>query len=261
MTVLDPDIICKPETLRLHNGERIYCKGSYAQRKAGPHLKKNTCKKNRKGQIGKISPECKCVPCPPDKYRVVRSGRPRCEFCTQQCRADRHLVQIKDCAVDSNRECYCDRGYFCESAAQYTCRRCHPCPDGTFMDTTSRRSSCKKHTNCASLGMALTSTGNRTHDQVCAYITTSITHRDLSTTNDLLRLQNATEHNSVVKGTTVHLPTVTTKTFAHEIETATATWNAQTATHHLFKRTLMDAASNTSPHEQSSLSMEKTGSK
>ncbi|KAJ8264905.1 hypothetical protein COCON_G00140040 [Conger conger] len=127
---------------------------------------------------GVFTEQCQCVPCSPDKYRTVRSNHARCEFCTQACDAERHLVQIRDCTAHINRECHCDRGYFCQSTAQYTCRRCLPCPDGTFLSTTSRRESCHRHTDCGRQGMALISTGNSTHDHVCARLTTNPTPKE-----------------------------------------------------------------------------------
>ncbi|XP_064153988.1 tumor necrosis factor receptor superfamily member 1B-like [Anguilla rostrata] len=200
-------------------------------------------------KLGIISKECKCVSCPSGKYHVVRSGNPRCEFCTQQCTAERHLIQIKDCTANSNRECHCDRGYFCESSAQYTCRRCTLCPDGTFTATTSRLQSCKQHTDCGSLGKVLISTGNRTHDHVCASVTTSSIPRALRV------VQNAMEQNYVVKETTVPPSTASTKTFAHETETVINMRAAQTATRYHTKRAIIGTGPKMSPRGLSAHSM------
>ncbi|KAJ8388980.1 hypothetical protein AAFF_G00125410 [Aldrovandia affinis] len=123
-------------------------------------------------------PECelgdpaKCKPCPPNKYCDVKIHNHKCAFCTEHCSAERHLTQVKDCTDYSNRECHCDRGFYCDLPIQFTCRRCKPCHDGSFSSNTSRATSCLNHTNCTSLGLAMISKGNRTHDQVCGNVAT-----------------------------------------------------------------------------------------
>ncbi|KAM9536385.1 uncharacterized protein ACWYII_040425 isoform 1-T1 [Salvelinus alpinus] len=117
---------------------------------------------------GFIINKCKCVPCPDGYYWYKLNGRPKCDFCTEACSVDRHLTQVKECHRDSNRECHCDRGFFCASTAQYTCRRCKPCVSGTFSNTANLAMSCKPHTVCGHKGMTMVTEGTASQDRVCA---------------------------------------------------------------------------------------------
>ncbi|KAJ8257648.1 hypothetical protein GJAV_G00188180 [Gymnothorax javanicus] len=217
-------------------------------------VRSQTCSDPPECKWGTIPKDCKCVRCQPDRYILERSGHQRCDFCTQPCRADRHLVSIKNCTTYSNRECHCDRGYFCESAAQYTCRRCLPCPDGTFMDTTSRLPSCKQHTDCESLGMEMISRGNRTHDNVCDYIYTSLASRIQAATTSRGQaattsrsqaatgeIQNGTtERSSAVTELTVPPSTMSADSSAHGSESGTSNKGLQTGTLKNSERALQD---------------------
>ncbi|XP_035633123.1 tumor necrosis factor receptor superfamily member 8-like isoform X1 [Oncorhynchus keta] len=117
---------------------------------------------------GFIINKCKCIPCPDGYYWYKLNGRPKCDFCTEACSVDRHLTQVKECRRDSNRECHCDRGFFCASTAQYTCRRCKPCVSGTFSNTANLATSCKPHTVCGHKGMTMVTEGTASQDRVCA---------------------------------------------------------------------------------------------
>ncbi|XP_041743388.1 tumor necrosis factor receptor superfamily member 8 isoform X2 [Coregonus clupeaformis] len=117
---------------------------------------------------GLIINKCKCVPCPDGYYWYKQNGHPKCDFCTEFCSVDQHLTQVKECRWDSNRECHCDRGFFCASTAQYTCRRCKPCPPGTFSNTPNLAMSCKPHTDCGHKGMTMITEGTASQDRVCA---------------------------------------------------------------------------------------------
>ncbi|XP_018592051.1 tumor necrosis factor receptor superfamily member 6B-like [Scleropages formosus] len=123
---------------------------------------------------GFIPQGCKCIRCPKNTYWLMRQGHAFCERCTMVCSAQRHLVEVSACTSTSNRECHCQAGFFCTSAAQYTCRRCKPCPEGTFSNVTSRSKSCQSYTDCTTLGMAVITKGSRTHDQVCGSLMTAL---------------------------------------------------------------------------------------
>ncbi|KAG9334239.1 hypothetical protein JZ751_008386 [Albula glossodonta] len=112
--------------------------------------------------------------------------------------ASRFLMEVKKCTFNFNRECHCEKGYFCEIPIQYTCRRCKPCPEGTFINITSRNERCRQHTDCARLGMMIISKGNRTHDHVCAHISTHSTPSDLSISTDKPGRRTTREENSVL---------------------------------------------------------------
>ncbi|XP_023697215.1 tumor necrosis factor receptor superfamily member 6B-like [Paramormyrops kingsleyae] len=129
-------------------------------------LKSTTC------TSGLVYRQEKCVPCPPKTYWLMKQGRAQCERCTEVCSGQRHLKQVKACTNSSNRECHCDAGFFCASPAQYTCRRCLPCPPGTFSGTPSRNRFCRSHSKCISADMAVVIEGTATHDQVCGSTTT-----------------------------------------------------------------------------------------
>ena len=61
--------------------------------------------------------------------------------------ATKHLVQIKDCGISTNRVCHCSKGFYCPEPLNYTCLfNCKPCPRGTFSDEASLAASCKPHT-------------------------------------------------------------------------------------------------------------------
>ncbi|XP_048873305.1 tumor necrosis factor receptor superfamily member 6B-like [Brienomyrus brachyistius] len=109
----------------------------------------------------------KCVPCPPRTYWLMKQGRALCERCTEVCSGRRHLKEVKPCKTSSNRECHCDAGFFCASTAQYTCRRCLPCPPGTFSSSPSRNRFCQSHSECTSADMVVVIEGTATYDQVC----------------------------------------------------------------------------------------------
>ncbi|KAL4622549.1 tumor necrosis factor receptor superfamily member 8-like isoform X1 [Arapaima gigas] len=132
-----------------------------------------------KCQQGHVSDHCKDVPCCNGSYFRIKQGSPMCEQCTKQCEDSEHLVEIQKCGGNFSRECHCKKGYYCNSKAQYTCRRCFPCPSGTFSNITSlepMEHTCKIHTNCASRGLVIISEGSRTRDHQCGPAsTTSIT--------------------------------------------------------------------------------------
>ncbi|KAL4646029.1 tumor necrosis factor receptor superfamily member 6B-like [Arapaima gigas] len=116
---------------------------------------------------GFILQGCKCVRCPWNTYWLVKQGHAQCERCTTICSAQRHLVEVNKCTYTVNRRCHCQAGFFCASVAQFTCRRCKPCPQGTFSKDSSLSGSCQAYTDCTALGKAVVTKGNRTHDQVC----------------------------------------------------------------------------------------------
>ncbi|XP_064825034.1 tumor necrosis factor receptor superfamily member 21 isoform X3 [Oncorhynchus masou masou] len=117
---------------------------------------------------GFIIDKCKCVPCPDGYYWYMQNGLPKCDHCSEACSVDQHLTQVKECGRDSNRECHCDSGFFCDNAAQYTCRRCKPCSPGTFSNKPNLTMSCKPHTDCGHKGMTMVTEGTATQDRVCA---------------------------------------------------------------------------------------------
>ncbi|KAJ7998518.1 hypothetical protein DPEC_G00205750 [Dallia pectoralis] len=107
-----------------------------------------------------------CV-CPKGSYGYKQNGLLKCERCTLVCKEKDNLIEVKECRLDSNRECHCDRGYFCKSKGQFTCRRCTKCEHGTFSDTPNLNASCKPHTDCKQKGMIMTTKGSATLDRVC----------------------------------------------------------------------------------------------
>ncbi|KAK6321674.1 hypothetical protein J4Q44_G00086500 [Coregonus suidteri] len=111
--------------------------------------------------------KCKCVSCPDGKYLYMQNGLPKCDQCTEACSVDQHLTQVKECGRDSNRECHCDSGFFCANTAQYTCRKCKPCPAGTFSIKPNLTMSCKPHTDCDHKGMTMETEGTASQDRVC----------------------------------------------------------------------------------------------
>ncbi|XP_071016644.1 tumor necrosis factor receptor superfamily member 21 [Oncorhynchus clarkii lewisi] len=115
-----------------------------------------------------IIDKCECVRCPDGYYWYMQNGLPKCDRCSDACSVDQHLTQVKECGRDSNRECHCDSGFFCEIAAQYTCRRCKPCSPGTFSNKPNLTMSCKPHTYCGHKGMTMVTEGTATQDCVCA---------------------------------------------------------------------------------------------
>ncbi|XP_029550586.1 tumor necrosis factor receptor superfamily member 9b isoform X2 [Salmo trutta] len=117
---------------------------------------------------GFIINKCKCVPCPDDHYWYTQNGLPKCDQCSKACSVDQHLTQVKECSRYSNRECHCDSGFFCDNAAQYTCRRCKPCSPGTFSNKPNLTMSCKPHTDCGHKGMIMVTEGTASQDRVCA---------------------------------------------------------------------------------------------
>ncbi|XP_024282522.1 tumor necrosis factor receptor superfamily member 21 isoform X2 [Oncorhynchus tshawytscha] len=117
---------------------------------------------------GFIIDKCKCVPCHDGYYWYMQNGLPKCDQCSEACSVDQHLTQVKECGRDSNRECHCDSGFFCDNAAQYTCRRCKPCSPGTFSNKPNLTMSCKPHTDCGHKGMTMVTEGTATQDRVCA---------------------------------------------------------------------------------------------
>ncbi|KAI1890489.1 hypothetical protein AGOR_G00154230 [Albula goreensis] len=116
---------------------------------------------------------CECVACKSNEYRMISNGIPRCKICTEQCQADRNLREVTACGPTENRVCHCAQGFLCEISSDYTCRRCMPCPAGTFSSSLSLKTTCQPHTNCTGLGLAVISNGNRTHDYQCASTTLS----------------------------------------------------------------------------------------
>ncbi|XP_014021776.1 tumor necrosis factor receptor superfamily member 21 isoform X3 [Salmo salar] len=117
---------------------------------------------------GFIINKCKCVPCLDGHYWYTQNGLPKCDPCSKACSVDQHLTQVKECSRDSNRECHCDSGFFCDIAAQYTCRRCKPCSPGTFSNKPNLTMSCKPHTDCGHKGMIMVTEGTASQDRVCA---------------------------------------------------------------------------------------------
>lgn len=115
-----------------------------------------------------IIDKCECVRCPDGYYLYMQNGLPKCDRCSDACSVDQHLTQVKECGRDSNRECHCDSGFFCEIAAQYTCRRCKPCSPGTFSNKPNLTMSCKPHTDCGHKGMTMVTEGTATQDRLCA---------------------------------------------------------------------------------------------
>ncbi|KAL0978683.1 hypothetical protein UPYG_G00173860 [Umbra pygmaea] len=117
----------------------------------------------------------KCV-CATGSYGYQQNGVPRCDPCTQACLATNKLIEVKECSSDSNRECHCASGFFCEDPNQYTCRRtCKSCLHGTFSNTPNLNTSCKAHTNCSLRGMLMVAEGTATMDRVCVPPSTSTT--------------------------------------------------------------------------------------
>ncbi|KAJ8400726.1 hypothetical protein AAFF_G00394950 [Aldrovandia affinis] len=110
--------------------------------------------------------DCACVPCLRDQYWQVKSRLSYCIRCTEPCSAHRNLKQVIDCGPTQNRVCHCDRGFLCKIKAQFKCRRCEPCPPGTFSNKLSMENFCRPHTDCSGLGLAVISKGNSTHDQL-----------------------------------------------------------------------------------------------
>ncbi|KAJ8259102.1 hypothetical protein COCON_G00181140 [Conger conger] len=113
---------------------------------------------------------CACVRCSQDQYRVVRNRLPSCQSCTEKCSGERNLTEASPCSPNKNRLCHCDRGFFCESAAQFSCRRCLPCPVGTFSNNISMNDFCQAYTDCAGRGLAVISSGSSTRDRLCDYL-------------------------------------------------------------------------------------------
>ncbi|XP_035243235.1 tumor necrosis factor receptor superfamily member 3 isoform X1 [Anguilla anguilla] len=109
---------------------------------------------------------CVCVRCLQDHYWVVKSGLTLCARCTEKCSG--YLKEIIPCGPTQNRVCHCDRGFFCESKAQFSCRRCKPCPAQTFSSEISMEESCRPYTDCAGRGLAVNVSGTPTQDQRCA---------------------------------------------------------------------------------------------
>ncbi|XP_052329248.1 tumor necrosis factor receptor superfamily member 21 isoform X3 [Oncorhynchus keta] len=122
---------------------------------------------------GFIIDKCKCVLCSDGFYWYMQNGLPKCDLCSKACSVDQHLTQVKECGRDSNRECHCDSGFFCDNAAQYTCRRCKPCSPGTFSNKPNLTMSCKPHTDCGHKGMTMVTEGTATQDRVCAQTSTN----------------------------------------------------------------------------------------
>ncbi|XP_031423528.1 tumor necrosis factor receptor superfamily member 21 isoform X2 [Clupea harengus] len=117
---------------------------------------------------------CKCVPCKQGYYSKQRHGAYTCDTCTDRCsgklfvEATKHLVQIKDCGISTNRVCHCTKGFYCPEPLNYTCLfNCKPCPRGTFSDEASLAASCKPHTDCDRRGLVTVSEGKATQDRVC----------------------------------------------------------------------------------------------
>ncbi|KAG7478446.1 hypothetical protein MATL_G00080470 [Megalops atlanticus] len=118
---------------------------------------------------GLILQACQCVACPKNHYWLERRRVPLCELCTN-CSATPNLTQVLDCGPMQNRKCHCEKGFFCESPAQFTCRRCKPCPPGTFSSGPTLGKTCQSYTDCGSLGLAVLAEGTRTEDRVCASV-------------------------------------------------------------------------------------------
>ncbi|KAG7472855.1 hypothetical protein MATL_G00113340 [Megalops atlanticus] len=182
-------------------------------------------------EIGFIPKNGICDQCEKNQFWLKKRGRPYCERCTLPCSEKDHLKQVKDCTKTTNRECRCDRGYYCDSPIQYTCRRCKRCPEGTFSNILSRGESCQPHTNCASQNMIEIWKGNGTHDSVCAGVSTGPSPRVATPT--------IMQQNSVVAETTA-LPSIPTKAALRDPKTESVTTeeNTQETTRYLTKRAL-----------------------
>uniref|UniRef100_F6UM62 TNF receptor superfamily member 11b n=1 Tax=Ornithorhynchus anatinus TaxID=9258 RepID=F6UM62_ORNAN len=125
-----------------------------------------------------------CAPCPESHYAGEWHSDEECQYCNTVCKELQYVRQ--ECNSTHNRLCECVKGRYLDlefclrhtvCAPGFGAVRpgtpesntvCQRCPDGFFSNESSSQAPCRKHRNCAALGLQTISRGNASHDSVCA---------------------------------------------------------------------------------------------
>ncbi|KAI5622939.1 tumor necrosis factor receptor superfamily member 21-like [Silurus asotus] len=107
--------------------------------------------------------------CPDGHYMFPRNGELQCSPCMPSCTVNKNQIEVAACTKTSNRQCLCEKGFFCPSPVSRTCRKdCLPCTNG-FTSTPNLNISCQKFKECAR-GEQVITNGSSTADHVCGIL-------------------------------------------------------------------------------------------
>ncbi|XP_028984897.1 tumor necrosis factor receptor superfamily member 5 [Betta splendens] len=128
-----------------------------------------------------------CATCKPGQYTATENGLKSCQIC-DDCRSDKNLQIVKNCAAAHNTVCGCTDGFYCGNVKCDHCQPvrscsagegvrvkatrtsdtvCEPCRAGTYSNVTDWSSACRPHVRCEDTGKELKTAGTSTADAVC----------------------------------------------------------------------------------------------